>query len=595
MKQGENMEKQMQETVEETKEGVTADMLFSACIEEKLPAEMLAAFDVTECLSSKPDCETLLLRDKQTGQKVVAKCYDRTEGMRQQEILCLKNKACPAFIGSYENDGYFCVLREYVEGVPLSRYVRDNYMAEDRIREIAVGLAETMRALHETQPVIIHRDIKPQNIIIRPDGSLALIDFGISRIYKKGAKEDTVFSGTEEFAAPEQFGFKQTDIRSDIYSYGVVLSYLLTGKAKPIKEPVTPLEKVAARCCAFVPEKRYQNDKSLCRALQKTTRQYRRRKNRIAFASCLAGTVLSFCLAAMAGWYVTNKEGRRVSFREPLIEKAVCAYLGKEEGTVTYKDLNKVLGVYVQGNEVYTSEDDYYNLGFRWYLDGGTDYGSIQSLEDLSLMPNLRQVCIGGNRVRDIAPLKELDYLESVELRNNQVTDISALAGKEYLYKAGFLANPLEGIEALGTCKNLRHLDLNQTGDYDGSPLAELHKLDELNLREGPDATAYLKGAEIGYLSVGRAGMTDVDFLRDVTFVEGLSIQQSEISDISALAGRTDINRINMAQCEVTDFTPLFSMPSLTWVEMSADRKEYVDAAAASLGEPQFEIVYVED
>ena len=64
MKQGENMEKQMQETVEETKEGVTADMLFSACIEEKLPAEMLAAFDVTECLSSKPDCETLLLRDK---------------------------------------------------------------------------------------------------------------------------------------------------------------------------------------------------------------------------------------------------------------------------------------------------------------------------------------------------------------------------------------------------------------------------------------------------------------------------------------------------------------------------------------------------
>ena len=133
-----------------------------------------------------------------------------------------------------------------------------------------------MRTLHEAEPVVIHRDIKPQNIIIRSDGSLALIDFGISRIYKKGAKEDTVFSGTEEFAAPEQFGFKQTDIRSDIYSYGVVLSYLLTGKAKPIKEPVTPLEKVAARCCAFVPEKRYQNDKSLCRALQKTTRQYRR-------------------------------------------------------------------------------------------------------------------------------------------------------------------------------------------------------------------------------------------------------------------------------------------------------------------------------
>ncbi len=97
MKQGENMEKQMQETVEETKEGVTADMLFSACIEEKLPAEMLAAFDATECLSSKPDCETLLLKNKQTGQKAVAKCYDRTDGMRQQEILCLKNRQVSGF------------------------------------------------------------------------------------------------------------------------------------------------------------------------------------------------------------------------------------------------------------------------------------------------------------------------------------------------------------------------------------------------------------------------------------------------------------------------------------------------------------------
>ncbi len=63
------MKKQMQETVEEANEGITADMLFSACIEEKLPAEMLAAFDVTECLSSKSDCETLLFRDKHSDRR----------------------------------------------------------------------------------------------------------------------------------------------------------------------------------------------------------------------------------------------------------------------------------------------------------------------------------------------------------------------------------------------------------------------------------------------------------------------------------------------------------------------------------------------
>ena len=244
-----------------------------------------------------------------------------------------------------EDNGISFIVMELVEGITLKEYIeKKGRLAVREATSIAIQVSMGLQAAHNNG--IVHRDVKPQNIIIRPDGSLALIDFGISRIYKKGAKEDTVFSGTEEFAAPEQYGFKQTDIRSDIYSYGVVLSYLLTGKAKPIKEPVTPLEKVAARCCAFVPEKRYRDDKSLCRALQKTSRQYRRRKNRIAFASCLAGTAFSFCLAAMAGWYVTDKEGRRVSFREPLIEKAVCAYLGKEEGTVTYKDLNKVLEEY---------------------------------------------------------------------------------------------------------------------------------------------------------------------------------------------------------------------------------------------------------
>ena len=80
--------------------------------------------------------------------------------------------------------------------------------------------------------------------IIRTDGSLALIDFGISRVYKKESASDTVISGTEGFAPPEQYGFMQTDIRSDIYSFGVVLSWLLTGKEQPMKLPMPNLATV---------------------------------------------------------------------------------------------------------------------------------------------------------------------------------------------------------------------------------------------------------------------------------------------------------------------------------------------------------------
>ena len=116
---------------------------------------------------------------------------------------------------------------------------------EDIARELAIALAEAMKALHTSDPVVIHRDIKPKNIIVRDDGSLALIDFGISRVYKKEATSDTVISGTEGFAPPEQYGFMQTDIRSDIYSFGVVLSWLLTGKEQPIRIPLTKMEEIA--------------------------------------------------------------------------------------------------------------------------------------------------------------------------------------------------------------------------------------------------------------------------------------------------------------------------------------------------------------
>ena len=117
-------------------------------------------------------------------------------------------------------------------------------MTEDVARDLAIALAKAMKALHTSDPVIIHRDIKPKNIIVRDDGSVALIDLGISRVYKKEANSDTIFRGTEGFAPPEQYGFMQTDIRSDIYSFGVVLSWLLTGKEQPMKLPLTKLDVV---------------------------------------------------------------------------------------------------------------------------------------------------------------------------------------------------------------------------------------------------------------------------------------------------------------------------------------------------------------
>lgn len=89
-------------------------------------------------------------------------------------------------------------------------------------------LCDVLRYLHERN--YVYRDMKPGNILLRPDGRLALIDFGTMRVYKPGKAGDTVCLGTRGYAAPEQFGgMGQTDARTDIYGLGATLYYLATG------------------------------------------------------------------------------------------------------------------------------------------------------------------------------------------------------------------------------------------------------------------------------------------------------------------------------------------------------------------------------
>lgn len=578
--------------------GVKEDFLagFDADYEKALPDGLLRSYYIIECMSVAESCETLLLQQKTDGKKFVAKCYIKNganyESSGEKLISQIDSNAIPHYGKEFENEKYWCILREYIEGVTLAEYAKMNILTREAITGIAMELVCIMELLHQSEPVIIHRDIKPENIIIREDKSVVLIDFGISRIYKKGGTSDTVFSGTRNFAPPEQYGFMQTDIRSDIYSFGVVLSWLLTGKEKPVQYPETRLERVAAKCCAYIPARRFKNDRALLKALERTTPQYAAHVRKIRKRSIgivLAAAVLLF----FAGLYrQMDSESRAYHFHEPVIEEAVRLSLGKPEGTVTKRELLKVREIYIFTDGAYADMDEYYENQGKWYALDDRIHGKTKSLTDVQYMKNLQILYIGATEIEDLSPLRGLEKLENVSLQDNRIHDISALSDKPVLEEVYLCGNILDNIEPVRTWPAIQWLNLCETGDYDASPLETLKGMKALDVTIGSDVSEYLKGLYVENLRVGWQGQNDLEFIKEVPHVEKLEINESSIRDISAISGREDIVYLNMEGCAVDDLSPLFALPNLLQVKMSTRQREGMEKLADKYGAPSFEIVY---
>ena len=138
-------------------------------------------------------------------------------------------KVTDAFI---ENDNFYLVM-QFIEGVTLDTRLSEAHGAPlDVLQSVEWGLqiADVLAYLHTQDPPIIFRDLKPSNVMIQPDGSIKLIDFGIARNFQPGASKDTSLLGSVGYSPPEQFGKGQTDQRSDVYAFGATLHHLVTGR-----------------------------------------------------------------------------------------------------------------------------------------------------------------------------------------------------------------------------------------------------------------------------------------------------------------------------------------------------------------------------
>ncbi|MGN0034521.1 MAG: serine/threonine-protein kinase, partial [Coriobacteriales bacterium] len=246
-------------------------------------------------------------------------------------IKRLDHPAIPRIVDIVDEQGALFVIMDYIEGHTLEDILEnEGRQSEDDVVDWAIQLCDVLDYLHEHNPRVIYRDMKPSNVMLKPNGMIQLIDFGIAREYREDGEEvtaavgDTVQLGTRGFAPPEQYGGAgQTDARSDIYALGATMSYLITGQ-NPAEPPYTMpplrqvvpevspgLERIVTRATQNDPDARYQSAASLAYDLEHYreedeahTRRLRRKWNTflglvISAAACL---VLGF--GFLAGQHV---------------------------------------------------------------------------------------------------------------------------------------------------------------------------------------------------------------------------------------------------------------------------------------------------
>ncbi|WP_078553049.1 protein kinase domain-containing protein [Bacillus alkalicellulosilyticus] len=206
----------------------------------------------------------------------------------------LDHAALPKIYDIIDVKGAIYVVMDFIEGESLKEKIkREGVISASLVIDWATQLSDVLDYLHTRKPnPIIYRDMKPDNVMLTPEGKVKLIDFGIAREYKVESSTDTKNLGTELYAAPEQISNKQTDSRSDIYSLGITLYHLVTGKTlneppfelKPIRywDPSLPegLEHIIEKCTQSQPDLRYQSCEELRYDLvniKKLTKEYRKK------------------------------------------------------------------------------------------------------------------------------------------------------------------------------------------------------------------------------------------------------------------------------------------------------------------------------
>ncbi len=239
----------------------------------------------------------------------------------------LSHPHLPSIIDVIDTDDSFIIIMDYIQGNSLNKALEEfGAQPQEYVIDWAKQLCDVLGYLHTRTPAIIYRDMKPANVMLKPDGNVTLIDFGTAREFKEKNLADTTCLGTVGYAAPEQFGgMGQTDARTDIYCLGATLYHLVTGmnpceppyEIKPIRE-INPslssgLERIILKCTQRDPNDRYQSAAELMYALEhyEEIDDIYRKKQKKKLGAFIGTAVLSVVFALVSIWGYVSAENKK--------------------------------------------------------------------------------------------------------------------------------------------------------------------------------------------------------------------------------------------------------------------------------------------
>lgn len=533
--------------------------------EETLPAALAENYSIVSCLKYTAAKKVYLLQEKHTYKRYILKCRSQDEAellQKEFEILRDFNGEClPSVVSCFTESGITYLLREYLEGETVEQRVerKGPYSPKEAIQAM-ISLCRCVQVLHQHEPALIHRDVKPQNVLIAEDGTCKLFDFDTVREYKQDVSRDTVYVGTQGTAAPEQFGFGQTSIRTDIYGMGILFLYLLTGnytvdcpewKALPL-----PLRTTITKCIAVDPKRRYASITALQRELWYLQHFSKRKKTIILQSASMLTGACCVAVILLLFWRHHQSAGQQIHFQNPRIEAAVRQTLDIDAYAPIYpEDLEQVTTLILCGDRVFQSWEEHqawHDTYFQEFEQETTNQESAdwsdlryfnrlntlvldnQGLQDISCLEGLPVVRL-SLRKNNISHLKDIELnpkMSALILADNPISDLSFLEDMTSIRELNVSDTYVDTIEVLyGT--DIRTLNCAFTGITDYTVLRDLENLTELQI-SGADSE-------------------DIEFYNTLTQLEVLGLFDSDLESMDEIANLTNLQCLDAGDCQSLD------------------------------------------